>query len=96
MKVRGFALRGWQIALLAVATAWQTAWTWALIRWALTQPSGGLINTVANGVAALALFSTPPIVLVTIVIATTGRRDKSKTSPTPDKRGGLPSGPDVL
>ena len=79
MKLRGFALRGWQIGLLAIAATWQAAWTWALIRWALTQPSGGVINTVANGVAALTLFSTLPIVLVTIVVATTGRRDKSDT-----------------
>ena len=77
MKLRGFALRGWQIGLLVIAATWQAAWTWALIRWALTQPSGGVVNTVANGVAALALFSTPPIVLLTIVIATAGRQDKS-------------------
>ena len=79
MKFRGFALRGWQIGLLVIAATWQAAWTWALIRWALAQPSGGVINTVANGIAALTLFSTPPIVLVAIVVATTGRRDKSGT-----------------
>ena len=79
MKLRGFALRGWQIGLLAIAATWQGAWTWALMQWALTQPSSGVINTVAKGVAALTLFSTPPIVLVAIVVATTGRRDKSNT-----------------
>ena len=32
---------------------------------------------VANGLAALTLFSTPPVVLVAIVIATTGRADRA-------------------
>ena len=79
LRKHRFALRWWQIGLLAIATIWQAAWTWALIRWALTQPSGAAVPTVANGVAALTLFTTPPIVLVAIVIATTGRRDKSNS-----------------
>ena len=79
LKARGFSLRGWQVGLLAVAAIWQIGWMWALVRWAQTQPSDGVVNTVANGVAALTLFSTPPIVLVAVVVATTGRRDESDT-----------------
>jgi hypothetical protein len=76
VKIRLFALRWWQIGLLAIAAIWQIGWMWALVRWAVTQPSGGVVNTVANGAAALTLFSTPPVILVAIVVATIGQADK--------------------
>lgn len=77
VTIRRFTLRRWQIILLVIAAIWEIGWMWALVRWALTQPSDNVAMTVTNGLASLTLFSTPPIVLVALVVATLDPADKS-------------------